>query len=253
MLYDYPEYYETAFSFRDIAGETDFIEECIKKYSDIKVSDIFEIACGHAPHVEKLSERGYRYIGLDINKNMLDYATYKWKNLNPQPEFIEGNMVSFSLNKKIDFAFIMLGSLYLNSADEMTSHFDSISNVLNKGGLYFLDWCIQFGDPMELKDDNGYTIEKDGIIVESKFDIKVLDKKNQMYEEIWTIDVNDRGRHKTFKMVERNKSILPQEFINFIKNRKDFEFIGWWQDWDLNHPITDENNVTRPVALIKKI
>ncbi|NOY88810.1 MAG: class I SAM-dependent methyltransferase [FCB group bacterium] len=253
MLYDYPEYYEVAFSFRDFFREVDFLEKCISKYSDIEVKNVFEIACAHAPHTEELIKRGYHYTGMDINRNMLDYAQYKWRFLKPVPEFFEGDMTKFNYQKKIDFAFVMLGSLYLNSIQEMTNHFDSLSKILKKGGLYFLDWCIQFSDPLQYKDNNRYRIEKNGIEIESDFNIKLLDITNQMYEEVWTINVNDHGRHRTFKMVERNKAITPQEFLKFITERTDFQFVGWWKDWDLDKPISDFSAITRPVALLKKL
>ncbi len=253
MLYDYPEYYEVAFSFRDIPREAHFLDDCIRELSKRKVNHILEIACGHAPHVEQLSLLGYRYTGLDINRNMLDYAIYKWKDIKPIPIFIEEDMVSFSSNESYDFAYVLLGSLYLNSLDEMQSHFDSISKVLNSGGLYFLDWCVQFHDPLKDSENNSYSLEKDGIIIESDFNIKLLDHENQMYEEIWTVNVNDHGRHKKFNMIERNKAILPEEFRKFIKNRTDFEIVGMWGDWYLNQPIIDHNEVSRPIIIIRKI
>ena len=78
MLYDYPEYYEVAFSFRDIEVEAAFIRDCIRQYSAIPVRKVFEIACGPAPHAEALTNLGFHYVGMDNNRNMLDYAAYKW-------------------------------------------------------------------------------------------------------------------------------------------------------------------------------
>src|SRR3972149_4413948 len=95
-LYDYPEYYEIAFSFRDIPDEARFMHSCIERYSKIPVRRVFEVACGYAPHAEELTALGYKYIGLDNNRNMLDYAAHKWSSLKPPPEFMEGNMLSFS-------------------------------------------------------------------------------------------------------------------------------------------------------------
>ena len=253
MLYDYPEYYETAFSFRDIEKESDFIDLCIKKYSKIDVLNIFEIACGNAPHAGNLTKLGYRYHGLDLNRNMIDFATYKWRNLDPPIDIIEADMIKFDHEMKQDFAFVMLGSLYLNSFDEIKSHFDSMSNLLNTGGLYFLDWCIQFGDPLEHNNNNRFVIEKNGIEIDSHFNVKLIDKDHQMYEEIWTVNVNDHGRHKQFSMIERNKAILPEEFLKLIADRNDFEFIGWWREWDFDKPIENKHPVTRPVAIIRKV
>ena len=36
-LYDYPRYYEIAFSYRDIGKEVDVMEECIRRFSKIPV------------------------------------------------------------------------------------------------------------------------------------------------------------------------------------------------------------------------
>lgn len=252
MIYDYPQYYELAFSFRDIDGEAEFLQRCIDRYSQTRVHSILEIACGHAPHASRLIKTGYNYIGLDINRNMLDYAHYKCKDIRPQPIFIEADMVNFQYAEQVEFAFVMLGSLYIRSADDMKSHFDSISSILKPGGLYFLDWCIQFTDPLTIAENNDYKIEKDGISIHSRFNIQLIDQQNQMYEEVWTLNVNDHGRHQTFNMTERNKAILPDEFLKFINARSDFEFVNWWRDWNFNRVVTDDDPIIRPVALVRK-
>ncbi len=253
VLYDYPEYHEVAFSFRDINREVEFIRHCIDRFSEIPVSDILEIACGSAPHAEALTDHGYRYLGLDNNRNMLDYAQNKWQHLNPPAEFIEGDMVSFEVTSRVDFALIMLGSLYANTTEEMTSHFDSMARALNVGGLYFLDWCIQYTDPLEFKENNAFRIERDGIKVESRFNIRLADAARQMYEEVCTVDVNDRGQHRVFKMIEHNRAILPQKFLRFIECRKDFELVGSWRDWNFDKPIKDREEIIRPVAVVRRI
>ncbi|KAA3637609.1 MAG: class I SAM-dependent methyltransferase [Calditrichaeota bacterium] len=252
MLYDNPVYYEAAFSFRDIKKESEFLQSCITTFSKREAKDVFEIACGHAPHAGHLTKSGYRYHGLDINRNMLDYAAYKWKDIEPKINLIEQDMVAFTYKQKVDFVFVMLGSLYINSMQEINSHFDSISNMLNPGGLYFLDWCIQFTDPTTL-DENEFIVEKDGIEIGSKFNIRLLDSDNNLYEEIWTVNVNDKGRRQKFEMIERNRAILPAEFLNYINKRNDFEFVGWWSDWDLNKPIDEDEPPNRPIALIRKL
>jgi len=252
MIYDYPQYYEVAFSFRDIPRESAFMQKCIERYSRIKVRRVFEVACGYAPHAGELIGRGYRYLGLDNNRNMLDYAVHKWRDLSPRPEFLDGDMVSFETPRPVDFAFVMLGSLYLNSLTEMNSHFDSLARALKPGGLYFLDWCVQFDDPMKYAEDNTVTYERDGITVVSKFNIRLLDPGEQMYEEIWTLDVDDRGQRRKLQMIERNRAIFPGEFLTFVRSRTDFEFVGWWKDWDLAQPIADGAETARPVALLRR-
>lgn len=252
MIYDYPEYYEVAFSFRDIPRETAFIDACIRRFSEIEVKRVLEVACGTAPHAGELARLGYRYIGLDNNRNMLDHATDKWRELNPSPKFIEGNMVSFESPHNVDFAYVMLGSLYLNSIEEMTSHFDSVAKCLRPGGLYFLDWCVQFSDPLTRTARNVAVTKSGGVKVESRFNIRLIDFAQQMYEEVWTLDVNDHGRHRQFEMIERNRAIFPQEFLLFVQSLTDFEMIGWWKEWDLDKPIEGDVEIDRPVALLRR-
>ena len=252
-FYDWPKYYEVAFSFRDIPREAKFIRDCIKRYSTIPVERVLEIGCGPAPHAGELQSLGYKYAGIDINPRMLAHAENKWQHLNPRPELLESDMTSFEGIDLADFAYILLGSLYLRSIDEMNSHFDSIAHALKPGALYFLDGCIQFIDPLRHVHDNAYTIEKDGITVSSEFTIELVDSDRQMYEEIWTVNVDDHGLKKTFEMVEHNKSIEPTEFVGFISQRPDFELVGWWQDWNFDRPILQASEVTRPIALVRRV
>ncbi|MCB2230829.1 class I SAM-dependent methyltransferase [bacterium] len=253
MIYDYPKYYEAAFSFRDIAAETAFIAHAIDRYSAVPVERVLEIACGPAPHAGELIRRGYAYTGMDINSTMLEYAGIAWKHLKPEPTFFKANMVRFDSRFKADFVFVMLGSLYLNSIEEMQSHFDSVASALTPGGLYFLDCCIQFSDMMVPVHSNRVVTGDRDISIQSAFDIRLIDPARQIYEEIWRVDVDDNGKHHTFEMVEHNKAIYPQEFLLFINQHPAFDFVGWWEDWDFNRPITVGCNPTRPLALIRRV
>lgn len=252
MIYDYPQYYEVAFSFRDIPKESAFLGVCIDRFSKIKVKRVLEIACGLAPHAGELAALGYAYLGLDNNRNMLDFAVDKWQDLNPRPEFLNGDMVAFQTTEQVEFVYVMLGSLYLNTSNEMNSHFDSVAAALQPGGLYLLDWCVQFGDPLAYGKSNTVTQERDGIKIESRFDIRIIDPVTQMYEEIWTLNVDDHGNRQQLQRTELNRAIFPDEFMAFVENRSDFEFVGWWRDWDLDLPITDNCLITRPVVLLRR-
>ena len=252
MIYDYPRYYELALSFRDIKVEAEFLHSCINSFSTVPVESVFEIACGPAPHAGDLVQFGYEYIGLDINRKMLDYARRQWRDLSPAPRLIEADMAHFEVPHMADFAFVLLGSLYLDTFDEMSRHFDCMARVLRGGGVYFLDWCVQYGDPLAYSNDNAYWIERDGIVIESAFDIKLINQEENLYEEVWTLGVNDNGQHHQFEMIERNKAVLPDEFERFIGNRSDFEIIGRFADWDLERTIKPGAEVPRPVILLRR-
>ncbi len=251
MLYDYPHYYEAAFSFRDIASEAAVIEEALRRYSDIHVRTALELGCGTAPHAGELAASGRRYLGLDINHNMLDYARRRWSGVSPEPTFLHGDMTAFHLGHPVDFAFVLLGSLYAESPGELASHFDSVARALNPGGIYLLDGCVQFGDPLDF-DGSTYTLERDGIRVESHFALRLLDAETDLYEESWTVTVNDRGVEKVFHTVERNRSLKAEAFLDLVAASRNFELVGWFDDWDLAAPLSVHSKSTRPLVLLRR-
>ena len=121
-----------------------FYEELFKRYSNIPVKYVLEIACGNCPHMLELSRRGYKYAGLDLNEAMLNYSRDRAQKSGIDAELIRADMIDFKIDKQVDFAYIMLGSLSVKSNTELESHFSAVAGAVKTGGLYLLDWCIQF-------------------------------------------------------------------------------------------------------------
>jgi hypothetical protein len=73
-------------------------------------------------------------------------------------------MCNFRLEKKVDFAFIMMGSLVVESNERFLSHLDSVLLSLRKGGLYFIqNVCVNWASSLSQTWDT----EKDGIKVKT--------------------------------------------------------------------------------------
>ena len=252
LLYDYPRLYELAFSFRDIGGEAAVMQECIGRFASIPVRRVLELGCGPAPHAGELTRMGLRVVGLDNNHAMLDYARSRWADLVPRPEFLHGDMTCFRLEEPVEFVFVMLGSLYADSVGELTTHLDSVAGTLRPGGLYFLDGCIQFCDPLA-QADVSCLVEQGGVRIESSFDIALLDAEEQLYEETWTVVAEEHGQTRRFRTVERNRALAPQEFLELIGDHPAFEFVGWWQDWDLKRPLEPGMESLRPLAVVRRV
>lgn len=253
MLYEFPKYYDILFSFRDIPAEVSFLRRCIETYSQVSVNRVLEIACGAAPHVGEITGQGFDYIGLDINRSMLGQGRSSWAYLKPRPRLIEGDMIRFNLEKEVDFVFVMLGSLYLKSTAQMYAHFNSVASHLRPGGLYFLDMCIEFTDPKTMVEQPSIRCTRRDIEVCSNFEIELIDARDNIYEERWTVDINDAGDEFQLQMVEKNKAIFPAEFLGFIEDRRDFEFVGWWADWDLDQPVEQATELRRPIAIVRRL
>lgn len=250
-LYDNPKYYEIAFSYRDISDEVDVFEECFKRFSQIPVKSVLELGCGNSPHMEELIKRRYRYNGFDLNKVMLEYNRQKASRIGAKVNLIQGNMVDFSLQILIDFVYITLGSLYVKNTSELITHFNSVAQVLKKGDLYLLDWCIQY-DPLESKGDS-WEIEGNGIQVKTTVTWKVINRVEQTFEETIILEVNDHGKKLNIIGKDIKKAIYPQEFLCFVSGLKHFEFVSWWNNCDLRQPLEQANKIDRPIALVRRI
>lgn len=137
QVYENPEHYQLAFSFRDIAHEVAIIEECIRRYSRIPVRRVLELGCGPSPHMLELCKKGYEYIGLDLSEQMLAYCRPRAAKLGVSPAFVRGDMLRFTVRAPAEFAFILLGSLYARDSEGLTSHFESVAKAVRPGGYIF--------------------------------------------------------------------------------------------------------------------
>lgn len=252
-VYENPKYYEIAFSFRNIAAEVDTFERCFVAHAKRPVTSILEIGCGTSPHLEELLRRGYTYTGLDISRAMLAYSAKKAAAMDGDALFIRANMIDFSLHRTFDFAFIALGSLCAQSTSDIYSHFRSVAHALERGGLYLLDWCIRFA-PFSAQDDS-WTIEQDNIQVTTHYSEELVDAVEQLVKETLTLDVVQDGATSTLSQTGISRAIFPQEFLQIIRHIGDFEFVGWWNNWDLDKPlgkVNDPEKITRPIALLRR-
>ena len=250
-VYQAPNYYDIAFSFRDISAEIKVFEDVIQRYSRIPVERVLEIACGHAPHLTELHRRGYSYVGLDSGQAMLNEARKNAQAVGANAAFVLADMTQFHIEEPVDFAFILLGSLYVSDTAALVSHFDAVSRALKPGGLYFLDWCIEFSPTGERQES--WDMEQDGICVTTTFQTRLINVVEQTCQEVLTLDVDDRGSRKAFREVIQCRTIYPQEFLLFVRQRSEFEFVGWWNNWDLTRPLDGKEDVNRPIAIIRKV
>jgi SAM-dependent methyltransferase len=254
MSYDFPEYYEIAFSFRDIAREAEVMDECLRKFAHRPTKRILELACGPSPHMVELARRGFRYTGLDINDKMLEYARRKAASAGIEAQLIKASMIDFTLEEKSDLVFVALGSLYVKNTAELNLHFDSVANALATGGLYLMDWCVQF-NPDKIFGDAGDSWEssRDGIRVKTTVKMRAVDYVEQLFEENLIMEVEDNGKKKLASSKYLKRAIFPQEFLSFLRQRSDFEFLGWWDNWDLTKPLTSTmTEISRPIILLKR-
>lgn len=246
QVYDSPLYYEIAFSGRNIGEEVDFMTRLAEEHG---CNRFFEIASGNSPHMRELLDRGYDYTGLELSESMLDHSRDQ---LRPgdRAELVQGDMRDFSLSKPCDFAYLMVCSLFVADSRELNTHFDSVARSLRPGGIYLLDGCIHFRLPDGVLD---WTMSRRGVRVHTTVTWK-FNWVRQAFDENLVLEVSDRGRPFRCEHSSSRRALFPQEFRQYIDQRGDFEFLGWWENFDFEQPILDDGKpIMRPVVVVRRI
>ncbi|NMA60635.1 MAG: class I SAM-dependent methyltransferase [Firmicutes bacterium] len=253
-IYAFPQYYEIAFSYRDIIREVDVMEQAIAQYSHIPVENVLELACGNSPHMVELASRGYNYHGLDLSPTMLEFAQEKTRIHDFNANFYLANLVDFEVKEPLDFIYIMLGSLYVGDTKELLSHFSSVERALKPGGLYFLDWCVDFS-PLDNVQDS-WVMRKNKITVTTHYTTRPYNPAEQLYQERISFTVKDRGKQHRLVHSGLRRAIFPQEFLLVSTKLHNFEFLGWWNNWNWQAPLGENEGreeIVRPITILRRV
>ena len=251
--YDHPQYYEIAFSFRDIEAEVEVFEECMRRFSTRPVQRIIEVACGPSEHMLEFARRGYAYTGLDISEPMLAHSRTKAERAGHTAAFVQSDMAEFSIDAPVDFAFVTLGSFYLSSTAAVLSHLAAMGRALAPGGLYVLQWCMRYDWDQAVRSVSRWEVTRDGVRVEVTWQgEKLVDRTEQVYQFRLHLEVDDAGTKYVLDDVSPMRVVFPQEFQLLLEKQGDFEYLGWWNNNDLEQPSPRLDPPDWPMTIIRR-
>lgn len=239
--YDYPRYYEIAFSYQDVKRQVDFFERVAKKFCKTDVKRFLDIGCGPSAQLREIARRGYEAVGLDINPKMLEHLNQKATEEGLKIETVHADMRNFKLKKSCDFAFTLSGSVNVNSNYGFLKHLRCVANALNDGGVYLLENVT-----IELKPHyrEEWTMKRDEIEVKTTFETTVIDVIEQISQEKLIFEVNDHGERKKLVSVIESKDFAPQELKSLVELSGYFKFLGFFKHLSLE-PLREKtgNNI----------
>jgi hypothetical protein len=64
---------------------------------------------------------------------------------------------------------------------------------MKKGGLYLLDWCVQF-EPLWQTEGDSWEMEQNGIQIKTQMSWKAISRLEQTVEETIILEVDDHGK-----------------------------------------------------------
>jgi len=181
-------YADLTYETKDYRKEARFIIDIFRKYK-VKPKLIYDVACGSGRHSQLLMSRGYKVVGVDLNKGMINLA----KKRVPALKIYRQDMRKLNMKEKADCIITMFNAInHFSSYEDFESMLKSYKRNLNKGGLVIFDTMF---DQRNWLDEyhNARTIKKGNVTV-GKVD-------------------------RSFKM-SRNKGFVHQVFVVFEDKKK---------------------------------
>ncbi len=127
---------------KDYIEEAEFFAAKINKHKKIETKTILNLGCGGG-HMDWTLKEHFNITSVDISPDMLSLA----KKLNPEIEYIEGDMRTVRLKRKFDAVVIHDSILYMQTLDELKAAFKTAYERLKANGLmitYCEEWPEHF-------------------------------------------------------------------------------------------------------------
>lgn len=99
-----------------------------------------DVCCGTGTIAEKLYQRGYDIVGIDLSQPMIEQACIKAENHGYLLEYCMADASDFHLHRKFDAAYSFFDSLnYILEPEKLKSAFKCVAAHLNNGGSFVFD------------------------------------------------------------------------------------------------------------------
>lgn len=126
-------YHEMYQRFFDYDLEFAFYHSVLEKH---KASKVVEFGCGTGNLAQRFLTAKYDYLGVDLNREMLDIAA---KSL-PSEHFLQGDMRTFGASSTFEAAMITGRTIsYLSTNQDLFQAFKAIHDSLNDNGILVFD------------------------------------------------------------------------------------------------------------------
>lgn len=135
----YATIYDYLYQDKNYEKECDFIETVFSK-SSIKINSVLDLGCGTGGHAIILAKRGYRVVGVDRSKEMLNIAKVKVKESELPIKFIESDITDLNLQEQFDAVISMFAVMSYHTTNSTVSRVcNVVSKHLRKGGIFLFD------------------------------------------------------------------------------------------------------------------
>lgn len=220
----------------DYVEESEFIASAIKEHSRIEVRTLLHLGCG-AGHNDYTIKRHFEVTGVDLSPAMLGLA----RGLNPEVEYLEGDMRSVRLGREFDAVIILDSIGYMLTEDALRRALTTASEHLRPGGVFLTVVEMEPATFVQNK-TNAWTRARGDVelaFVENYYD---PDPGDTTYECTFLFLIREGGKLRT-ETVSHLASMFPLQTWRESLKAVGFEVV------ELEFEMSGEHEASLPVLL----
>jgi len=203
-------YSDLAWTWPVISPKEDYIDEAETFYrlladnARLEMHDVLHLGCGGG-HIDYTLKNRVRLTGVDLSPSMLAVA----RDLNPEVEYVQGDMRSIRLGRLFDGVFVADSIDYMLTEQDLRQVFETAYAHLKPGGVF----CTYSESTLEKFEQNatfGSTHGRPGLeitLIENTYDPDPLDTT---YEMTYVYLIRKEGR-LTIETDQHLVGIFPPE------------------------------------------
>jgi SAM-dependent methyltransferase len=257
-IYAHPRLYDIAFGHRDIPAECDGLLAIAGRHGLAAPRHVVELACGPAHHLRELARRGVVGYGVDLSPRMLAYARSMSKREGVALRLVRGDMRSFRLPRKVDFALCLFDSFVHCTTDEDgVALLRSVARALVPKGLLVLELAHPadfFNLPGQKRTLTQWTDRRAKETVRTRFSITRIDPVSETYVARISIETRARpqGRPRRLTDVATHRMWLRSAVNNIVSRSGAFEVVGTYGAMSPTVPLTMDFDSWRMVIALRR-
>ncbi len=184
---------------------------------------VLDLACGGGRHLAGLGRRGFRAVGLDLSRPLLDAARARMR---PGLSLVRGDMRRLPFaDASFDGALSMFTSFgYFGSDEENWRSPAELSRVIRPGGWFLFDFLNREQVLRRLEGETRSRHESESWTAEE-------DRRLEGERVVKRVEIRSRGGEQTPIRYEESVRLYRPEEISAGLARCGFEEIGRWGDY----------------------
>ncbi|WKV12709.1 class I SAM-dependent methyltransferase [Marivirga harenae] len=230
-------FYHILYKNRDEKEAQFFLSKLLSFLNIPKDAKLLDVACGSGRHSIFLNKQDFEVDGIDISERNIELAkSYENEKLHfhvqDMRESIKENYFNYAFNLFTSFGFF-------KSEDENQKCINSISDSLQSGGIFTLDFLNPYRVIHNLVKEEIKTIDGIDFHLKRNFDGESIIKE---------IDFHANGENYHFE--ERVKAIRRLSFLEYFRNAN-FMLVQTFGDYELNEYVPETSE--RMIFIVKKL